>query len=443
MNDLLGFEEIKETLDESPIPLAERLRPNSIEEIVGQEELIGDKKPLSNLFKSKLVPSTILWGPPGVGKTTIAKLLAKSSDQNVIETSAVFTNTNELRKIFNAAHERWKSGKATVLFVDEFHRFNTTQQDGFLPYLEEGSIRLIGSTTENPSFEINPSLLSRVRVMVLKKLSYSNLESLIDRAEEFLCVSLNLTERAKGWLIESSEGDGRNLLNKIEQIAALQMDSVLDMETLLGVFSLRKTSNYDKSREWHYNLISALHKSVRGSDPDASLYWLARMLDAGEDPHFLARRITRIAIEDIGLADPDAIRLALNAWQTFERLGSPEGDLALAEATIYLALAPKSNATYTAFKSAQADAMKFSSLLPPSHILNAPTQLMKDIGYSKGYQYDHDKEFGFSGQNYFPDDMKPRKYYKPVERGFERTMAKRIEYFKKLREKLHQTPVKK
>ena len=438
MKNLFGSDTIENSVDDSLRPLADRLRPNKLEDIIGQKELIGDNKPLNNLLKSKPLPSIILWGPPGVGKTTIAKLLAKTADGDVIETSAVFTNTAELRKIFKTAHEHWKSGQSTTLFVDEIHRFNKTQQDGFLPYLEEGSIRLIGSTTENPSFELNPALLSRVRVLILQRLSFAELEEMIIRSEDYFGCPLPLTKNARDWLVESSDGDGRNLLNRIEQIMVHQSNKEMDVDSLHELFSSHRANAYDKSREWHYNLISALHKSVRGSDPDASLYWLARMLDAGEDPHYLARRITRMAIEDIGLADPDALSISLRAWQTYERLGSPEGELVLAEALIYLALAPKSNASYSAYKMALSDARKSGSLSPPKHILNAPTQLMKETGYGKGYQYDHDHPLGFSGQNYFPETMKPAHYYHPVERGFERTLTKRLQYFKNLRQKLSQ-----
>ncbi len=435
MTSLLDQIENQNDLSTTLRPLADRLRPNSLEEVIGHENLIGKDKPINNMLASANLPSIIFWGPPGVGKTTIARLIAQKKDYNFVQISAVFSNTAELRKIFATARDQWKSGKGTVLFVDEIHRFNKSQQDGFLPYVEDGTIKLIGSTTENVSFEINPALLSRVRVLNLSRLSLTDLEKLAKRAEQNLGTTLPLTDEARTWLLGMADGDGRSLLNNIEQIYDLKLEKNLDAGELPLYMSQRATS-FDKSGDWHYNLISALHKSVRGSDPDAALYWLARMLHGGEDPNYLLRRITRMAVEDIGLADPDALELAINSWVAYERLGSPEGELAIAETVIYLALAPKSNASYVAYKSATKDAKVSGSLVPPKHILNAPTKLMKQLGYGKDYQYDPDVPHGFSGQNYFPEGFNRVKYYKPLEKGFEQTMAKRLEYFEQLRARI-------
>ena len=419
----------------TPRPLADRMRPRSLGQVIGQGHVLSPEGPLGSMLAAQSLSSLILWGPPGVGKTTIARLLADETDLAFVQISAIFTGVPDLRKVFEAARIRRQNGQGTLLFVDEIHRFNKAQQDGFLPLMEDGTILLVGATTENPSFELNAALLSRAQVIVLERLSLIDLELLAQRAEQELHRALPLTGDAREALIEMADGDGRALLNLIEQVISWKpAASPLDRDAL-STRLMRRASKYDKSGEEHYNLISALHKSVRGSDPDAALYWFARMLEGGEDPRFLARRITRMAIEDIGLADPQAQAVCLKGWQTYERLGSPEGELALAQAVVYLALAPKSNAVYTAYKAARGAARDTGSLPPPLHIRNAPTKLMKDIGYGAGYAYDHDAESGFSGQNYFPDGMKHPVYYAPPERGFERELKKRIDYFAKLRVK--------
>jgi putative ATPase len=369
-----------------------------------------------------------------VGKTTIARLLAAQTDRHFEQISAIFTGVPELRKVFDAARLRRRQGRGTLLFVDEIHRFNKAQQDGFLPHMEDGTILLVGATTENPSFELNAALLSRAQVLVLKRLDLADLERIAQRAEHELGKALPLDGPARDALLEMADGDGRALLNLIEQVAAWKPEGKLGVEALTSRL-MKRAAKYDKSGDEHYNLISALHKSVRGSDPDAALYWLARMLGGGEDPRFLARRITRMAVEDIGLADPQAQTICLHAWETYERLGSPEGELALAQAVTYLALAPKSNAGYAAFKAATDAARKTGSEPPPKHILNAPTRLMQEQGYGAGYAYDHDAEDGFSGQNYFPDGMKRGVYFLPVDRGFERELKKRLDFFAGLRAK--------
>lgn len=417
-----------------PRPLADTLRPAKLQDVIGQEHLLGPEGPLAVMLASGQIGSVIFWGPPGVGKTTIARLLAHESDLDFVQISAIFTGMPDLRKVFEAAKIRRSSGKGTLLFVDEIHRFNKAQQDGFLPHMEDGTIVLVGATTENPSFELNAAMMSRAQVMVLNRLGEEALERIANRAETELQQELPLTSAARAALIEMADGDGRTLLNLIEQIMAWGLDEPIDPEQL-GQRLMRRAASYDKSGDGHYNLISALHKSVRGSDPDASLYWLARMLSAGEDPRFLARRITRMAVEDIGLADPQAQSVCLQSWQTYERLGSPEGELALAQAVLYLALAPKSNATYVAYKAAMGKAKQTGSVAPPKHILNAPTNLMKDQGYGADYAYDHDAPDGFSGQDYFPETMERPEFYLPVERGFERELAKRLSYFNRLREK--------
>ncbi len=415
-------------------PLADRLRPKTLADVIGQDHLLGPDGPLGVMLASGSLGSLVLWGPPGVGKTTIARLLADETDLHFVQISAIFTGVPDLKKVFEAAKLRRRQGQGTLLFVDEIHRFNKAQQDGFLPHMEDGTILLVGATTENPSFELNAAVLSRAQVMVLERLSLADLELMTQRAERELGTKLPLTAQARDALQEMADGDGRALLNLIEQVSAWTVESKLDPNAL-STRLMRRAAQYDKSGDAHYNLISALHKSVRGSDPDASLYWLARMLDGGEDPRYLARRITRMAVEDIGLADPQAQRVCLDAWETYERLGSPEGELALAQAVSYLALAPKSNAAYVGYKQAMALARQTGSEPPPKHILNAPTSLMKDQGYGAGYAYDHDAEDGFSGQNYFPEGVKRPVLYQPVERGFERELKKRLDYFTKLRAK--------
>ena len=421
----------------APRPLADRLRPKNLSEVIGQQQVLGPEAPLGTMLAAGSLSSLIFWGPPGVGKTTIARLLADETDLKFVQISAIFTGVPELRKVFEAAKIRRSNGQGTLLFVDEIHRFNKAQQDGFLPYMEDGTILLVGATTENPSFELNSAVLSRSQVLVLERLDLKDLELLAQRSEKEMNRALPLDGHARETLLEMADGDGRALLNLIEQVLAwpeAKNGTKLDTDTL-STRLMRRATKYDKSGDEHYNLISALHKSVRGSDPDAALYWFSRMLTGGEDPRYLARRITRMAVEDIGLADPQAQTHCLHAWEVYERLGSPEGELALAQAVTYLALAPKSNAAYAGYKNAMAAARKTGSEPPPKHILNAPTSLMKDQGYGDGYAYDHDAEDGFSGQNYFPDTMKRGVYYQPVDRGFERELKRRLDYFVKLRAK--------
>ena len=420
-----------------PRPLADRLRPKVLGEVIGQSQVLGADAPLTVMLGAGALTSLIFWGPPGVGKTTIARLLANETDLHFVQISAIFTGVPDLKKIFEAARIRHQNGQGTLLFVDEIHRFNKAQQDGFLPHMEDGTILLVGATTENPSFELNAAVLSRSQVLVLERLDLVDLELLAQRAEQELECQLPLDQPARGALLEMADGDGRTLLNLIEQVAAWETDTKFDKATL-STRLMRRAAQYDKSGDSHYNLISALHKSVRGSDPDAALYWFARMLEGGEDPRFLARRITRMAVEDIGLADPQAQGVCLQSWEIYERLGSPEGELALAQAVAYLALAPKSNATYVAYKAARNAAKQTGSEPPPKHILNGATSLMKDQGYGVGYAYDHDAEDGFSGQNYFPDTMHRPEFYVPVERGHERELKKRVDYFAKLRAKREQ-----
>ncbi len=418
-------------------PLADRLRPARLADVIGQAHVLGPDGPVGAMLAAGSLGSLILWGPPGVGKTTIARLLAQETKLAFVQISAIFTGVPDLRKVFETARLRVQNGQGgTLLFVDEIHRFNKAQQDGFLPYMEDGTILLVGATTENPSFELNAALLSRAQVVVLERLAPVDLEHLAQRAERELNRPLPLTGPAREQLIDMADGDGRALLNLIEQVMAWRTEKPLSPEQL-GQRLQRRAAKYDKSGEEHYNLISALHKSVRGSDPDAALYWFARMLEGGEDPRFLARRITRMAVEDIGLADPQAQAVCLQGWDTYERLGSPEGELALAQAVIYLALAPKSNGGYVAYKAARAAARDTGSLPPPLHIRNAPTRLMKDLGYGAGYAYDHDAEDGFSGQDYFPEGLKRPVFYAPPERGFERELKKRLDWFVKQRARRH------
>ncbi len=414
-------------------PLAERLRPKTLGDIAGQSHLLGPKGSLTAMLARGTLASLILWGPPGVGKTTIARLLAAQAGLHFTQISAVFSGVADLKRVFEDAGKLKRAGRTTLLFVDEIHRFNRAQQDAFLPVVEAGTIILVGATTENPSFELNGALLSRCQVLVLRRLDEDAMEFLLRRAEADADQALPLDVQARATLRAMADGDGRALLNIAEQLLALPPQPLLTPDTLSGLLS-RRAALYDKNREEHYNLISALHKSMRGSDADAALYWLARMLAGGEDPRFIARRITRFASEDIGLADPQALVQALAAWEGYERLGSPEGELCIAQAVLYLATAPKSNAAYKALSAASRAARETGSLMPPAHILNAPTKLMKNLGYGAGYEYDHETEAAFSGQNYFPDGMPRAALYRPVDRGFERDIGKRLAYWAKLRE---------
>ncbi|MBX7146393.1 MAG: replication-associated recombination protein A [Alphaproteobacteria bacterium] len=420
-------------------PLAERLRPKSLTDIVGQDHLLAQNGPIGQMIKANKITSMILWGPPGSGKTTLARLLAQQTNLYFEPISAVFSGVADLRKIFDQARQRRKVGEGTILFIDEIHRFNRAQQDSLLNHVEDGTVILIGATTENPSFEINAALLSRVQVFILNRLNGDALELILKHVELYIKRTLPLDEQARFWLKEISDGDGRYLLNLIETLLNLPTPSEpFNSEQLKDIIQ-RRLPIYDKDRESHYNLISALHKSLRGSDPDAALYWLARMLVGGEDPHYIARRLVRFATEDVGMADPHALTFTLNAWQTYERLGSPEGELALAQAVVYLGTSPKSNSVYTALAAAKKSAKETGSLTPPKHILNAPTKLMKDIGYGTNYHYDHNEEEAFSGQNYFPDNMKRIEFYQPSTRGLEKEINDRLNHWKTLRKKLNQT----
>ncbi|MFQ5954172.1 MAG: replication-associated recombination protein A [Kiloniellales bacterium] len=419
----------------APRPLADRLRPRSLEQVLGQDRLLAADGPIGRMVQAGRLASMILWGPPGSGKTTIARLLADNTDLDFQPLSAVFSGVADLRKVFDQAKERRAACRGTLLFIDEVHRYNRVQQDGFLPYVEDGTVILVGATTENPSFELNPPLLSRCQVFVLNRLDDAALEELLARAERAEGRRLPLDQEARLALRAMADGDGRHVLNLAEELFQLPEGRVLDTKDLTRAVQ-RRAPIYDKAQEGHYNLISALHKSLRGSDVDAALYWLARMLAGGEDPRYIGRRLLRFAYEDVGVADPEAAVQARTAWEAYERIGSPEGELALAQAVIYLATAPKSNAAYKALGAAMATAKDTGSLMPPKHILNAPTRLMAELGYGKGYRYDHETEEAFSGQDYFPEGMRRRRFYRPVERGFEREVAKRLDYWAKLRKKL-------
>lgn len=429
MSDLFSAAGLTE---EAPRPLADRLRPETIEDVVGQDHLLGPEGPIGRMLAQGRLASLILWGPPGVGKTTIARLLAKRAGLEFEQLSAIFSGVKDLRAVFDKAEGRRATGKGTLLFVDEIHRFNRGQQDGFLPFVERGVVTLVGATTENPSFELNGALLSRTQVMVLKRLDDAALGKLIARAEQHLGKPAPLTEDGRAALMAMADGDGRYFLNLVEEVFSWGRAQPVDANGLMTALQKRAPA-YDKDREEHYNLISAWHKATRGSDPDAALYWFCRMLEGGEDPLFLARRMIRAASEDIGLADPTALMICNEATAAYERLGSPEGELALAQAVIHLATAPKSNAAYTAYKAARAAARETGSLAPPAHILNAPTKMMKNLGYGAGYQYDHDAEGQFSGQDYFPDGMERQSFYQPKGAGREAPIREKLIEWAKIR----------
>jgi putative ATPase len=433
VSDLFGPDPAQSgTSPPSHAPLADRLRPQTLADVIGQEHLTGADGTIGRMVASGRLSSMILWGPPGTGKTSIARLLADAVGMHFLSVSAVFSGVADLKKAFAEAEKIQRMGKSTLLFVDEIHRFNRAQQDGFLPFVEKGLVTLVGATTENPSFELNAALLSRAQVLVLNRLDDTALDGLLNRAESLEGRSLPVTAQARSALITSADGDGRFLLNQAETLFSIAVENPLDAPAMAAMLH-RRMPVYDKDREGHYNLISALHKSLRGSDPQAALYWMARMLVAGEQPLFILRRLVRFASEDIGLADPQALVQCLAAKQAYEFLGSPEGELAIVQACLYCATAPKSNAAYKAQKAAWQMAKESGSLMPPANILNAPTQLMKDIGYGKGYAYDHDAEDGFSGANYWPDELSPTELYAPVERGFEAKIRERIAHWDRLR----------
>ena len=436
MADLFAADEPKEARSAPAVdaPLADRLRPASLDEIVGQDHLTGPEGAIGRMVAAGKLASMILWGPPGTGKTSIARLLADAVGLRFVAISAVFSGVADLKKIFADARQMAGAGQRTLLFVDEIHRFNRSQQDGFLPYVEDGTVTLVGATTENPSFELNAALLSRCQVLILHRLDHEALCELLDRAEAAAGRPLPLTTDARDALVASADGDGRFLLNQAETLFDVELDETLDPAGLAALLH-RRVAVYDKDREGHYNLISALHKAIRGSDPQAALYYLARMLVAGEEPLYLLRRLTRAAVEDIGLADPQALVQCIAAKDAYDFLGSPEGELALVQACLYLATAPKSNAVYAAQKAAWRSAKDTGSLMPPPNILNAPTRLMKDIGYGKGYAYDHSEADAFSGANYWPEEMEPQRYYEPSERGFEAKISERLAYWEALRAK--------
>ena len=441
MADLFAHEELQSARAESPpagAPLADRLRPKSLAEVVGQEHLTGPDGAIGRMVAAGRLASMILWGPPGTGKTSIARLLADAVGLRFVAISAVFSGVADLKKIFAEARTAARAGQQTLLFVDEVHRFNRSQQDGFLPYVEDGTVTLVGATTENPSFEINAALLSRCQVLILRRLDHDALEELVRRAETLEDRTLPVTTEAREALIASADGDGRFLLNQVETLFSIEIETPLGPAELSDLLH-RRVPVYDKDREGHYNLISALHKSIRGSDPQAALYYLARMLVAGEEPLYVLRRLTRAAVEDIGLADPNALLQCLAAKEMYDFLGSPEGEIGIVQACLYLATAPKSNAAYMAQKKAWASAKETGSLMPPMHILNAPTKLMKNVGYGKGYAYDHNADEGFSGQDYWPEAMEAQSFYEPTDRGLEARIRERLEYWEQRRRDLQQT----